>query len=307
MKKALFLVVLCGTLSCQNTPAPTTDYPLEEKYMDSEVMEPETLKVSPGSSKLSPDEFWANRNPSSDRVQALVSMILNSHNMSEENSSFLKAIASDTTSQLAIQRPIAPVFRLTTDELGVYVTDVFSKKAMEPSYFSSHFEYHDSVMNSGQLETLVFSPNQEKVEEPFYIYSDSGSQKVMYNRFGLYAGPCLEYGVYTLDLELLEQFDSFLFASPFNLDLVYETHPIFDSILIQNADGPYFDCPSNEHLFKTFARLKGTTQLYFVYADTFPVNNTDYPTRALVYFEPETLIPVFLWIDGIDLFGCPCL
>ena len=56
-----------------------------------------------------------------------------------------------------------------------------------------------------------------------------------------------------------------------------------------------------------FGFLLPTVNLYFIYADTFPINNElDTPSRALILINRENEI-IYLWYDEIDLFGCSCL
>ncbi|GAB2775483.1 hypothetical protein GCM10010465_22460 [Actinomadura fibrosa] len=58
---------------------------------------------------------------------------------------------------------------------------------------------------------------------------------------------------------------------------------------------------------KTFARVKGTNNLFFAFADTFPINNElDTPSRALILVNEKDEL-IYLWYEEIDLFGCSCL
>jgi hypothetical protein len=98
-----------------------------------------------------------------------------------------------------------------------------------------------------------------------------------------------------------------LSSSPYKIDLVFENTKRIDSLIKSDYKKECLDCPNSTELQKTFARIKGTDNLYFIYADTFPINNKlDTPSRALILINKEDEI-IYLWYDEIDLFGCSCL
>jgi hypothetical protein len=52
--------------------------------------------------------------------------------------------------------------------------------------------------------------------------------------------------------------------------------------------------------------MAGTDNLFFIYADTFPLNTElDTPIRGLVIRVNSKLI--YIWAEELDLFGCSCL
>ena len=124
---------------------------------------------------------------------------------------------------------------------------------------------------------------------------------------GFHFKSCFEYFQYSFGTKNIYENDSILFGSTLAIDLTPERNDKIDSLISQQVKTECYDCPNSDHLIKTFAKVDGTDNLYFVYADTFPLNNKlDTPSRGLVIVRDDNRV-VYLWHSEIDLFGCSCL
>lgn len=122
-----------------------------------------------------------------------------------------------------------------------------------------------------------------------------------------YEDECLEYFEYLIDTTSISLEDKVLFSSPYVIDLVFENNPEVDLLLQKDYREDCVDCPNSTKFQRSFARISGTNNLYFVFADTFPLNNKlDTPSRALILINHKNEV-IYLWYDEIDLFGCSCL
>ncbi|WP_026461653.1 hypothetical protein [Adhaeribacter aquaticus] len=223
--------------------------------------------------------------------------------------------------QLAFTKVLAPVFNLEANQLSIITF---------PNYVQAQDSFQD-ISAESDLVKLTSSAKQNNNEEPslekgkliyypqildsilkagkplVYVYSTKGVKSTCIKDFGFNAGECSESYHYLLDTRNFTTQDKNLFASKYKLDLIFENNPEIDRLMRNQVVKECEDCPSSSHLVKTFARLKGTDNVYFTYADTFPLNNElDTPSRGLILRTKENKI-VNLWYKEVDLFGCSCL
>ena len=217
-----------------------------------------------------------------------------------------------------INSALFPVFKLSVSEFGVFAFPQYYINEHGIDYVSSEDrlataasevtesatdDYTKTVFYPSLLDSLY--ANKEKPVIHYYTVSDIGLTRIA--DFGIYLGECLEYYIYSFDTTYRALEDSVLFGSKLPIDLVYESSPKIDSLLGKKIDVNCIDCPDSFHLARTFARLRGSDRVFFVYADTFLTSNKlDTPLRGLVYINEEAEV-VYLWQENVDLFGCSCL
>jgi hypothetical protein len=167
-----------------------------------------------------------------------------------------------------------------------------------------------SIEDLGKLKfyPMVLDSMYKSTSKPtinYYKINGTGTTKI--TELGSYFDECLEFYLYSLDTTSISKSDKILFSSPLKLDLIFESNPTVDSIIRSDYKKECLDCPNSNQYQKTFARIEGSDNLFFVYADTFPINDElDTPSRALVYRNKENEI-IYLWYEEIDFFGCSCL
>ena len=146
---------------------------------------------------------------------------------------------------------------------------------------------------------------ETRPEIKYYLKDGKGITKI--KELGVFLDACLEYFEYSIDTTEISINDKLLFGSKYDIDLIFENNPFVDSLIQNSVIDECLDCPNSLKKQKTFARLGGIENLYFVFADTFPINNKiKTPSRALIFVNESNEI-IYLWYDEIDLFGCSCL
>jgi hypothetical protein len=154
---------------------------------------------------------------------------------------------------------------------------------------------------------LLFDSLYSSQKKERYIFTEQGRHKSTFTNIGMYKDECLSYFIYPLQTKELKNIDNILFSSNFALDLIYENNPEIDTLIHRRFSKNCFDCPTSNHLTKTVAKLRGVKDLYFTYADVFPVSKgLDTPSRGLA-MKMDNGYMVYLWYEEIDLFGCSCL
>ncbi|PKP41550.1 MAG: hypothetical protein CVT95_12815 [Bacteroidetes bacterium HGW-Bacteroidetes-12] len=266
------------------------------------------------------EKVWTNRFPNDTLRVEFINKIIseNKEKLTNNNLDFLTSLKLLNQSDLVINNVLFPIFRLSNSEIGVLAFPTY--KLEENSLIPTSnemllIEKYDTVANSSiehygkirffpQVLNSVYA-EKEKPTINYFTTKKTGKTKIM--DLGKYVDECLEYFEYSFDTTNISISDKILFGSPFQIDLIYENNSKIDLLLKNDNFKDCIDCPNSMQLQKSFARLKGTDNLYFVYADTFPINNElDTPSRALILIKENNDI-VYLWYDEIDLFGCSCL
>ncbi|WP_291722561.1 hypothetical protein [Bernardetia sp.] len=257
--------------------------------------------------------------PSQEVISKYLDNILESNQLSENNKAFIEELKKINISELTIEQPIFPIFRLDKSHIGVVANIVFSDRDHEKPFTDISLEGQlvnglDTDYIPDENQKIIFYPTildsiyEGKGTPTIHYYTTKGHKSAKITNFGVGIDQCEPYYFYPFDAKP-NLADSVLLGSKLKIDLVYERNLQIDSLL-RNSLSPkecYYDCPSSSHLSKTFARLKGTTNVYFIYADTFPINDKlDTPSRGIIFINQNGDF-VYLWKDSMDLFGCACL
>ncbi|MHC2993315.1 hypothetical protein OB13_17655 [Pontibacter sp. HJ8] len=240
-----------------------------------------------------------------------------------ENRKFLLALKADLHqpkeefhSNLAIEQVLLPIFKLNKDQLGILA---FPKYDIDnPDLQDISLEH--KILTQHKLAPAYDNHSQTKLalhptladslfknrNRSVYTYTTQRKVKTQITNFASYHGECLLYYNYLLDNKPFKGDDKVLFGSRYSLDLNYKGEPEIDALLKSQYKKKCQDCPNSGELQKTFASLQGVEGLYFLYADTFPLNNElDTPLRGLVMKMNDKL--VYLWHAEVDLVGCSCI
>ncbi|RDV14410.1 hypothetical protein DXT99_14920 [Pontibacter diazotrophicus] len=227
------------------------------------------------------------------------------------NQSVEEARAVPTTEQL-----LFPIFKLEEKELGIFGFPAYDHT--NESFIDISAE--NKILTSSRLTATIDSTAIDKVvfhteladslfrntDQTFTAFTTGRKVQTKVVNFGSYAGECLEYYNYLIDSQPFKATDKVLFGSRYNLDLTYKHYPAIDAQLQRQVKKECEDCPNSREQEKTFAALKGVDDIYFTYADTFPLNNElETPLRGLVMKMGSKI--VYLWYAEVDLFGCSCL
>lgn len=316
----LALITLC---SCKDSKQ-------EKEIVIENHIVSENKKIEKNPKQLQPDlpkvnnkvsdceEYWKNRFTSDSLKAEYIDEIISKKTLSENNSTFLNALKSQKENDLVFKNVLSPIFRLSDSEIGILSFPKYKKidnKFISVSKEMELIEKFDTITNNTMehFGKIRFYPmllnsefkNNSKPNINYYTTSKIDSTKIL--ELGAYIDECLEYYEYSIDTTNINKNDKLLFSSPFKIDLVFENNEKIDSLIKSDYKKECLDCPNSTELQKTFAKIKGTDNLYFIYADTFPINNElDTPSRALILINQENKI-IYLWYEEIDLFGCSCL
>jgi hypothetical protein len=218
---------------------------------------------------------------------------------------------------LTTDQPFFPIFTIEKNNTGVvgfpyYGPSSSSREDNSLEYKlikkSGYFDKPESFY-AGKIDYFqnIFDSLYAERSAEIFIYTDKGRKTSRLLNLGYYSDECLEYYYYPIERSAFSKGDKILLGSNYLIDLEYKNNPMIDSLIHQQNKRECYDCLESENLAVTFAQIKGVEDLYFTYADTFPVNDKLYvPSRALVMRMDDNSI-VYLWFEGMDLFGCPCL
>lgn len=254
----------------------------------------EDIPVTESDAQNDCEHYWNRRFPDASVKAGYLSEIFSKNEIPENNRRFLNALKNEKQDDLAYKNILSPIFRLSETEIGILA-------------FPEYKETDDGL--------VIVSPEKDFIEKfdtistkpivNYYTTDRIGTTQIL--ELGAYKDDCLEYYEYSIDTSGISINDKVLFSSPFVIDLVFKNYPQVDSLLKADYIKECQDCPNSTRFQKTFAKVKGTDHLYFVYADTFPINKElDTPSRALILVNPDKEI-IYLWYEELDLFGCSCL
>lgn len=255
------------------------------------------------------DQYWKNTFPKDTLKVKLINKIISKNKdlLTKNNLAFLIALISKNKSDLAFNNILFPIFRLSESEIGIF-TDANSKAEINLvekfDNIKENVEKHPAkLFFYPELLNFVF---KGKTRPEIKYYSKDGKGKTKIKELGIFLDACLEYFEYSIDTTDITINDKLLFGSKFDIDLIYENIPSIDTLIQNSYEEDCYDCKTSMKKQRTFARLKGTDNLYFIFADTFPLNNEFYtPSRALILINENKIL--YLWYNEIDLFGCNCL
>lgn len=243
--------------------------------------------------------------------------------LTENNRRFLTQLKQGFTTstskqpRLTIEQALFPVFRIPNQPLGIIgqripdmdrpdeFTDLSAEAALLQKWVGPDWSNSDGthLVHYPELLESIYPAGKPQV----YLYTTKTTHTSRIKELGYYQNECSEYYHFTFDEKALQSADEVLFASRLPLDLTYESNPSFDTWYKSNLLPECADCPSSHDQAKTVAKLTGTGNLYFMYADAFPDNQELHtPLRALVA-KGEDGKWLYLWYSDIDNFGCSCL
>jgi len=166
------------------------------------------------------------------------------------------------------------------------------------------YNNHEHIYFYKALDTLKKIKN---LENSIDIYGISSYTNGAVNNVGFMSGDCLRFIDYRFDEREIVNNLNPVFASSEEFIVEYENSPKIDSLHKKVFEKTCYDCTYKYEQRTSFAKFEGIDNLYFCYADSFPVNKFyDYPSRSLTMIVGDTTI-VDLWFENIDLFGCSCL
>ncbi len=281
------------------------------------------VKSNPNVRTATCSSFWAEYEPSQEIKLEILEGLLNGENsLSGENKSFLKNLIKTIkrtyhpdTLLLTIDQPFYPIYRFSADQIGII--GFYSSKELDGNWeditrenqlLSENFAYQ-SIDSLGKLCYFPeeFSELFNDAPPSVNIYSMSKKGRSRIKNLAYLGDDCLSYFQYDFSLSKENEKDSILFGSRYSLDLEFGSFPEIDKCFKEQFANGCMDCPTNFPDQKAFAKLKGVDNLYFTYADDFPVNTRlANPSRSLVYKNKEGKL-ITLWTVELDLSGCGCL
>ena len=238
-------------------------------------------------------------------------------NFKKSLNQLLKQLETELGSEsltLAIDAPLFPIYRLKKDQIGiiraagpVLIDGQYEDVAREDDILKENNAYQ-SIDSMGILVSFPEEFSELFNDSPPTINYYTVSRKSRSTLRGLkyLDDQCLTYFQYDLNLGKKQKEDSILFGSKLSLDLEYGSFPEIDKVFKKQYANNCMDCPTNYPDQRTFAKLKGTENVYFTYADSFPVNTgLAAPSRSLVMKKKDGKV-ITLWTSELDLSGCGC-
>lgn len=164
----------------------------------------------------------------------------------------------------------------------------------------------DQLKDSNEiiLTKLIMDSTNIKTNNSDSIYSYSLEKKGIISdvRVGYLTNGCAdEYMTYFVEGDSNKP----LIASTLNLELVYKNYPDIDRWVSNYYPDVCADCPSGISDLKTFAKLEGYDNIFFLATRKKDLDDTDTYLRAVFYVDSENMIP--LWTSEYDAYGCSCL
>ena len=253
----------------------------------------------------------------------ILSKALKNNDLSENNKQFLLALDQilsveqprlDTT--LTIERILFPIFTLEEGHTGIFGfpryhfqngrlgNDISSEQRLISQ--TDYYRKENWKPNRRTYFPSIFDSLYSEESRSIYIYTDKIRKKSEITGFGYIDGECLAYYHFPLKEGTYGHSDKVLFGSRFSIDLIFENNQEFDKLISEPIPEGCFDCPVDNHISVSFAKIAGTEDLYFMYSDTFPISDEIYyPSRSLTMKLNGKLVS--LWSESIDLFGCSCI
>jgi len=272
-------------------------------------------------------EEYIKRQQSVDSI--IKNLINNNQNVAESNLKLLESILNQNDSTLEIHRPLAPIFE-GIDSLPFIISNIMWIESESNGRKSwTTFTPEDYIID--RYDTFVARIDPENPEEtvqayfentearknfPQAIKENSELQKsiFVYTKKSMSIATISSIGKQNSECDGGYIFYNFetntkdnLISSPYNLDLEFGNWKKIDSIIANNPLYNCFDCPNSYKEGRTFAKLKGIPNTYFIYAGELQnAKDLNTPYRSLIYVDDNNNL-YSLWSKEIDLFGCACL
>ena len=288
-----------------------------DKKEEPKAKTPETSSIPKTPEEPKPVEIYPSIFPNFKQKTAFLDTILSIPSLSENNKHFIYQLKTPKDTLLKIEQTLFPIFRMFPSDPAIYFTPKYKMESRKYVSITPEEKWVKSLdkpfVEVNQGTKILKHPHfldsiYQTGEKPsIFLYSSSGKIMSMVRELSQTVDECDEAYRYSIDTSAFAIHDSILIGSPYPIDLVYEKNSKVDSLFLAEENCEYCDCPSSNHLHRCFARLEGTENVWFVYADTFPLNNKlDTPSRAMIYIKSNGEY-VYLWLESMDLFGCACL
>lgn len=239
----------------------------------------------------------------------------NKSSLSKENLNLLVSLKEKNDSILKFKQPLSAIFKGLAPEPFI-ISNVQWKKKGEGfvNYFPENYllkkvdtnEGNNFIDNSRKYFKNILKEINQKEREVF-VLGFSKTSKAIVSVFGKQNSECEPYVFYNLDFNNKNLVTTPLVVSQYDISVEFGNWSNID-LLIKN--GPFSkcsDCVNSYTKSKTFARLKGTKNVYFSFnGPTKKLEDSYTPDRSLIYITENKEI-IYLWSDAIDLFGCSCL
>jgi hypothetical protein len=310
MKKYMVCLFLSSVLmACQNNRKETGLGPIPK---EEEINEPSTEDP-----KINCDSIWkAQAKIYAQKNDIILELIGKSEAvMPEENVKLLNALLEKNDAVLQFKQPLSAVFK------GLEAEPFIISNSMWKKVDNGYIDYYPESYLLKQVDTLQSEPFvlesrtyfknilKELPEEDrgIKVIGLKETSDALVTTLGMQHSECEPYAFYNFEYLNDDGLSTPLVASPYQLEIEYGNWPEIDALIEQNPVYKCSDCPHSYDKAKTFARLKGTTDVFFTFHGPEKEAEDSYtPNRSLLYVTTNReIIP--LWADAIDLFGCSCL
>jgi hypothetical protein len=240
--------------------------------------------------------------------------------VSEQNRKFLNELYkyiklpfNERVSIPILETPIFPIFKLNKNQLGVFVLpkyDCYKKNGytrcdnIRAEYIeikkSLDYPKDQNFSSNPKLTTYKQAYHKLVKNNQIYVYTIDSKYSDEIVELSRFSGVSLEYYHYMLKDQTAQ---NVIIGSPFDLELKYLNFPEIDEKIISQEKLECYDRVYEYKQLKTFAILKGVENIYFTYADNFPINDdSNRFKRSLVMLMEDGTI-VTLWSESINRNG----
>ncbi len=236
---------------------------------------------------------------------SLKNEILKLESQNSENKKFIQSIIQSDIDSLTptYLKNISPVFEKINNRNCIYNTFteyyadklIFNKSKVSKKLIENNYNLFEF-----QEDSLVI---KKKDSLKIYVYNTKERSEIESLSFGYQPDECIdEYYVFPFKSNMNDP----LFSSVFRLEIEYNNYPKIDSIVQSQYPDICIDCPNGWENLKTYGKLKGYENIYFMTSSIKEIDDTDTFIRAIFLVENENNI-INLWSSEFDNFGCACL
>lgn len=240
--------------------------------------------------------------------------------VSEQNKKFLnelykhlKLSFNERVSIPTLETPIFPIFKFEENQLGVFATpkyDCYKKNGStqcdniraENIEIKNSKEYPKDQNYSSNPKLTAYKQAYHNLvkNNQIYIYTIDSKYSDKIVEFSHFSSVSLEYYHYMLKDQTAQ---NVIIGSPFNIELEYHNFPEIDEKIISQEKLKCYDRVYEYKQLKTFAILKGVENIYFSYADNFPINDDSnrFKRSLIMLMEDGTIVT--LWSESINRNG----
>ncbi|MFN0729459.1 hypothetical protein [Polaribacter gochangensis] len=303
-KNNIFLITILIICSCQkNNKKDTT---ILEKSNTSFVQK-----------NINCDSIWKSWSQLQSKKDSIIQKIINQNkkSLSFENISLLYALKENKDSLLKFKQPLSAVFKDLAPE--PFIISNYQWKKIGEGYINYYpeskllnkVETNDSNEFLGEsrkyYKNILNKVN--KNEREIFVIGQNKTSTALVTILGKQNSECEPYVFYNFITANKYSITNPLVVSPYNINVEFGNWSNIDSLIKDNIINKCSDCLNSYDKNKTFAKLKGTKNVFFSFNNPTPNRDDSYtPSRSLFYITEDNKI-VNLWSDSIDLFGCSCL